>query len=370
MSAEAPPNSTTVVADVGATSVWVALSGGGALGRIKERRGAQLHCGGDDGILPGIRRVIEIVGAVLGVPVAIDDDANMTALGERRHGAGRGLHDFLLITRGANIGMGIVDGGRILRGAQGDAGEGGMMLAPARSLDQPDDEFGHRVVDAGRFGAASESRARRLYAWVEELVGGGALARALSERREAGSDRAERPTGPLRVLADAVPGDSDAASVVDRAIEGCAYIIANYVALLDPAAIVLSGGLAEDIGPFLERLRRRTAALSRAEPLVLDAELGSIGGLVGASAAAITMLGTMSASERSPNPAGPKEAQAGRWRQLGPILRSQRSSYPLRRRGAPRRSCPISCPIGGPTLAQWERLPTLLAALCALVHRF
>jgi glucosamine--fructose-6-phosphate aminotransferase (isomerizing) len=96
----------------------------------------------------------------------------------------------------------------------------------------------------------------------------------------------------MRVLAEATAGDSDAAGVVDRAIEGRAYTIANYVALLDPAAIVLSGGLAEDIRPFLEQLRRRAAELSRAEPQILLAELGSIGGLIGASMAALTILRT------------------------------------------------------------------------------
>ena len=44
---------------------------------------------------PGGRRVVEIVGATLGVPVAIDNDANMAALGELSHGAGRGFRDFV-----------------------------------------------------------------------------------------------------------------------------------------------------------------------------------------------------------------------------------------------------------------------------------
>ena len=134
---------------------------------------------------PGGRRVVEIVGATLGVPVAIDNDANMAALGELSHGAGRGLRDFVLITLGTNIGMGIVAGGRVLRGAHGGAGEGGLMLAPAR-LARPEDEFGRRLVEVERFGA-HPSRAPEGYAWVEELVGGGALARALSERRDVAS---------------------------------------------------------------------------------------------------------------------------------------------------------------------------------------
>ena len=352
MSAEAHPNPTTVVADVGATFVRVALSRGAALGPIKERRVAELHCGGDDGIAPGIvglmreaiaagfggeptrvfaagigvcssvdecgslqpplpfgvpggRRVVEIVGAALGVPVAIDNDANMAALGELRHGAGRGFSDFVLVTLGTNIGMGIVNGGRVLRGAHGGAGEAGLMLAPAPSLDQPDDEFGRRLVDGGRFGA-HPSLAPEGYAWVEELVGGGALARALSERRKAASAGAPHLEAPLRVLVEAAAGDPDAASIVDRAIEGWAYVIANCAALFDPAAIILAGGLAKDIGPFLERLRRRAAALSRAEPLVLKAELGSIGGLIGASAAALATLGTTIGERAIPEVRGPE----------------------------------------------------------------
>ena len=336
MSVEEVRNLTSVVADIGATYVRVALSRGSALGPIRQRRVAELHSGGDNGIasdlvelmrdaivagfdhepaqvaaagigvcatvddggslqpplpsgVPGGRRIGDIVGAALGVPVAVDNDANMAALGELRHGAGRGLRDFVLITLGTNIGMGLVAGGRVLRGAHGGAGEGGMILVPARSPAQPEDELGRRLVDVGRFGA-HPSQAPEGYAWVEELVGGGALARALSERRGAAGTQGARPEAPLRVLAEAAAGDRDALSVVDRAIEGWAYIIANSVALFDPAAIILSGGLAEEIGPFLEPLRQRVAELSRAEPLVLKAELGAVGGLIGASTAALALL--------------------------------------------------------------------------------
>jgi predicted NBD/HSP70 family sugar kinase/fructoselysine-6-P-deglycase FrlB-like protein len=346
MSANAHSNAPTIVADVGATFVRVALSRGAALGPIKERRVTELPCDEDDGIAPGIvglmheaiaagfgaeatpvvaagigvcsavdeggslqpplsfgvpgdRRLVEIVSAALGVPVAIDNDANMAALGELCHGAGRGFSDFVLVTLGTNIGMGIVSGGRVLRGAHGGAGEGGLMLLPAPSLDQPDDESGRRLVDGGRFGA-HPSRAPEGYAWIEELVGGGALASALSERRKAATGEAPQPDAPLRVLAEAAGGDLDAASIVDRAIDGWAYVIANCGALFDPAAIILAGGLAKDIDPFLERLRRRAEALSRAKPLVLKAELGSIGGLIGASAAALATLRTTNGERAVP----------------------------------------------------------------------
>jgi glucokinase len=338
MSVEAFPNPVSVVADVGATNVRVALARGAVLGPIKERRIADLQLGGADGVMNGLvglmrdaisagfdggptrvvaagigvcaavddsgslrsplpfelpsgRGVADIVSAALGVPVAIDNDANMAALGELRHGAGRGFRDFVLITLGTNIGMGIVAGGRVLHGARGGAGEGGLMLTPAQSLARSDGESGRRLVDGGRFGK-HPSAAPEGYAWVEELVGGGALARTLLERRNSAGDKTERSATPLRVLAEAATGDADASSVVDRAIEGWAYIIANCVALFDPAAIILSGGLVEEIDPFLERLRRQAAALSPVEPLIVKAELGAMGGLIGASAAALAVQDT------------------------------------------------------------------------------
>lgn len=336
MSLEAAPNAAAVVADVGATYVRVALSKGPVLGPIKQRRVAELQHGGDEGVVsglvgmmreavaagfdgeptpviaagigvcgpvddrgalqpplpsgfPGGRRVVEIVGATFGVPVAVDNDANMAALGELSHGAGRGFSDFVLITLGTNIGMGIVAGGRVLRGAHGGAGEGGMMLSPAR-LVRPQDQLGRRLVEVERFGA-HPSRGPEGYAWVEELVGGGALARALGERREVAGGEVERaPAPPLRVLAEAAAGDPDACTIVEQAIEGWAYIIANCVALFDPAAILLSGGLAADIDPFLAPLQRRAAELSRTEPLVVKAQLGAVGGLIGASTAALALV--------------------------------------------------------------------------------
>ncbi|HXZ17524.1 MAG TPA: ROK family protein, partial [Roseiarcus sp.] len=256
--------------------------------------------------IPGGRGVIEIVGAALGVPVAVDNDANMAALGELRYGAGRGFRDFVLITLGTNIGMGLVTGRRILHGARGGAGEGGLMLVPARSAAPPEDESGCRLVDAARFGA-HPSEAPEGYAFIEELVGGGALARALSELRGA---EGAGPEVPLRVLAEAAAADRDALSVVDRAIEGWAYIIANSVALFDPEAIILSGGLAEEIGPFLEPLRRRAVELSRAAPLILRAELGGDGGLIGASTAALALLHAPTGGEPTISSAREPEGKA------------------------------------------------------------
>ena len=59
--------------------------------------------------------------------VILENDANAAALGEKWQGAGREVDDLVLLTLGTGIGGGIISGGRVLRGAQGMAGELGHV---------------------------------------------------------------------------------------------------------------------------------------------------------------------------------------------------------------------------------------------------
>ena len=59
----------------------------------------------------------------LGMPVVVDNDANVAAVGELEHGAARGCRNALVITLGTGVGGGLVCDGRVLRGAHGFAGE-------------------------------------------------------------------------------------------------------------------------------------------------------------------------------------------------------------------------------------------------------
>jgi len=238
--------------------------------------------------------VRDAIRAAFGVPVAVDNDANLAALGEHRRGAGRGTRNFILLTLGTNIGMGAMVEEQIFRGATGGAGEAGMLLVPAETIGSPDVPGDGRLVDAGRLGVGI-SRAPEGYAWIEELVGGGALARAAegwstppaAAGSHASSSARKRPSA--RVFEQAASGDMRASELVDRAIEGWALTIANLVAVLDPDAIALSGGLVGDIAPFLDQLRRRVTELSRVAPRIVVAELGPRAGLYGAEIAAVRL---------------------------------------------------------------------------------
>lgn len=67
------------------------------------------------------------IGQLLGVPVVMDNDANVGALGEARHGAGAGADPLFYMTLSTGIGGGIVSGGRVYRGADSYAGEIGHL---------------------------------------------------------------------------------------------------------------------------------------------------------------------------------------------------------------------------------------------------
>jgi Transcriptional regulator/sugar kinase len=146
----------------------------------------------------------DALAETFGVPVLVENDANLAALAEHRLGAAQGEANAAVITLGTNIGLGLILGGRIHRGARGAAGEIGLLLVPAADADQQPGEG--RLVDAGPLGR-TVSRAPAGYAWIEELVGGGALAAAAGEAHP-------------RVFAPAALSDPAIHKLSERAIEG------------------------------------------------------------------------------------------------------------------------------------------------------
>src|SRR5438270_12415205 len=68
------------------------------------------------------RPLAAIVARELGRPVVVENDARMYALGEWRHGAGRGRDNIVCLTLGTGVGSGVVVGGHLLRGSRGVGG--------------------------------------------------------------------------------------------------------------------------------------------------------------------------------------------------------------------------------------------------------
>jgi len=214
------------------------------------------------------------LGARIGGPVTVGNDATCAALAEWQRGAARGVDDLLMITLGTGIGGGIVVDGHLYIGRNGFAGE-----------------FGHMVVDpngppcvCGRQGCweryASGSGLAQL---ARTAAVGGRLRRVV---HLAGGD-VELVRGE-HVQAAAEEGDPGALAVIDEFARWVALGLVNLTNAYDPAAFVLGGGLAVGAHLYLAPIRHWFGELLyapdlRPHPVLSFAELGEHAGAVGAA---------------------------------------------------------------------------------------
>ena len=156
----------------------------------------------------------------LGLPVSIDNDANLVALAELWFGAGRSLADFAVVTFEHGVGMGFVMNHRIYRGAQR------LGL-----------ELGHTKVQLD--GALCRCGQRGC---LEAYVADYALAREATTALNWGHREGQSISVLLESLYEhAKAGDATARSIFRRAGRYLAVGLANVVNLFDPALIILSG---------------------------------------------------------------------------------------------------------------------------------
>lgn len=218
-------------------------------------------------------RLVELLEARLGVPVVLENDGNAAAWGEHRHGAGRGFDELLVVTVGTGVGGGLVRGGTLHRGAAGLGGEVGHLRLVPEGM--PCGCGASGCLEAHASGTALLREVREAVA-----VRGPGTAALL---RQAGG--VEAIDGPLvsRLAAAGDPFCREALAALGRRLgEG----IASLVAVLDPALVVVGGGVAEAGELVLGSLRASLAAHLpggswRPQVAVRAAELGPVAGLVG-----------------------------------------------------------------------------------------
>ncbi|MBN8632816.1 MAG: ROK family transcriptional regulator [Rhodobacterales bacterium] len=164
--------------------------------------------------------IAEAATARLGLPVYVDNDANLVALAELWFGAGRSLSDFAVVTIEHGVGMGFVMNHRIYRGAQ----RVGM-------------ELGHMKVQLD--GALCRCGQRGC---LEAYVADYALAREATTALNWGHKESQ----PINVLLESLydhakAGNATAKSIFRRAGRFLAVGLSNVVNLFDPSLIILSG---------------------------------------------------------------------------------------------------------------------------------
>jgi predicted NBD/HSP70 family sugar kinase len=190
------------------------------------------------------------------VPVLVDNDVNVLAIGEHR-GAYPDLDDLMFVKVSTRIGAGVIAGGEILRGAMGAAGEIGHIP----------------VLDGGgvlcRCGNTD---------CVDSVASGTALLRDL---RGAGKD--------VRTIADVTAlvraGDAETMAMVRTAGRRIGEVLAGAVNILNPSVVVLGGDMAETFGPLVSSIRevvyRRSTALATRRLRIEPSRLGASAGISG-----------------------------------------------------------------------------------------
>ena len=196
------------------------------------------------------------------------------ALSERRGHLER-HRDLLFVKASTGIGVGIVSGGRVLRGARGAAGEIGHTKTPAAQ---------GRPCRCGEVGC------------VETLAGGWALVQAA---RDAGHD-----VHHVRDLVSlALAGEPDARHAVREAGRRIGEVLAAAVNLLNPEAVVVGGDLAGAYDLFVAGLRESVYSLATAlvtrELLIVPVTHGDRSGVVGCAAMAIREVLDSAAVDRA-----------------------------------------------------------------------
>ena len=218
-----------------------------------------------------------VVEREIGIPFAIDNDANVAALGERWVGAGENNPDVVFVTLGTGVGGGIIADGNLIHGVAGAGGE-----------------IGHINVEP-QAGFACTCGNQGCLETVASATGVVRVARLLAESYEGSSEiKAQIDNGEAVSSKDifdaAKAGDHFAESIVDRVSYYLGLAIANISNSLNPDSVVIGGGVSA-AGEFL-RSRIENYFQKYAFPKVRQttrvkiAELGNDAGIIGAASLA------------------------------------------------------------------------------------
>jgi predicted NBD/HSP70 family sugar kinase len=193
--------------------------------------------------------------------LTVENDANLAALGEYTYGAGRATRQFVYLTIGTGVGVGIVLDGKLYRGSTGSAGEIGH-LPVGEKPDKP------------RRGGSPRGM-------LEESFGASALV------RRAKAEGMKRPVTAAAIFAAARGGDPQAMELVLAEGKALAYVVASICVLLDPELIVVGGGIGQNLDLLEAGMAPELENLIPARPAMAVGDLGRDAVVMGAIALGI-----------------------------------------------------------------------------------
>lgn len=227
--------------------------------------------------LPGWQRlgIAEALGAQVGSHITIDNDANLAAIGEHTYGAVRSVDNFVYITIGTGVGVGLFLNGALYRGAHGAAGEAGYLpLGEALVPMRPD---------------------RPPRGMLEEAVAADAI---VAQAQHLGMPD---PVSAAGVFAAAREGDTRAMKVVEREAKQLAQLVATVLALFDPDVVVFGGGVGQNIDLMEHDLVTSLRLITPMSTRLIRGTLGQEAVVMGAVATGLDIARQRAFEARAPS---------------------------------------------------------------------
>lgn len=218
-------------------------------------------------------QVGEPLGQVLGQAPLLVNNVHAAGLGELHFGAGKDVDSFASITLGSGIGGSLFLGGRLYTGNSDSAGE-----------------IGHITVDPDGPECSCGSQG-----CLETMAAGPAIARMAEESIKVGAQSllSTLVSGDQRVSAEqvyraALEGDALAIKIWEKMGRDLGLALATLITLVNPARIILGGGVAQAFTFFettlREEVRKRARVVPRDFTEIVPSPLGTRAGLAGAAA--------------------------------------------------------------------------------------
>lgn len=195
------------------------------------------------------------------LPITVDNDVNLAALGELWFGAGQNYQDMVLVAIGTGIGAGVIIDGSLYRGSKEASGEIGNMLPGRDFLGKNYRDFG--ALESVASGTGIAARAREL----------------LSSQR---STRDLNDLTAESIFEAARCGESWAWTVINETVDYLAIAVANLVSAFDPEIIVLGGGVSQSADLLIRPIMTRIELAIPNPPRLVVSDLGLKATVMGA----------------------------------------------------------------------------------------
>ncbi len=196
----------------------------------------------------------DLILSEIGIPIILENDVNLMALGEKVKGVAREYDNFVFVGERTGIGAGIIINGKIYQGANNAAGEiGYLFIDPRYAPEHPRD-----------------------YGCLEKL----ASYKVIVEKARKKIDNQIRA---IEVFKLAAEGNNIALEIIKETLKFLAYGIGNISCILNPELVIIGGGISILPSTFLEEIRIKLQKIIPFVPRIEFSRLGEDGVLIGAA---------------------------------------------------------------------------------------